>query len=155
MKHVKRSYSKVSFIPTTIDAMLAFHEAPQAMNQLTMPPIFLQVIRDERVSLTEGELEFRLWFGPVPVRWVARHEPGPIPTAFTDRMIDGPMKSWVHEHIFEAEGDFVRLEDRITFVHKPGWRGWLSRLFFDGIPLNILFTYRHWKTKISLVKHNR
>ena len=65
-----------SFIATSIDRMMDFHNDPQALARLTPPPplMFMQVLRDDRTSLTDGELEFRLWFGPIAVRWLARHE---------------------------------------------------------------------------------
>ncbi len=126
---------------------MAFHEDPHALAVLTMPPTFVQVLRDERISLTAGEIEFKLWMGPWPVRWLARHEPGPTDASFTDRMLRGPMAEWVHQHIFEPVDEGVRLIDRITFAHPPGVRGWLTRLVFDGLPLRVLFMYRHWRTK--------
>jgi ligand-binding SRPBCC domain-containing protein len=112
--------------------------------------MFIQVLRDDRTSLTDGEFLFRLWFGPIPVRWLARHEPGPTPTSFMDRMIEGPMAQWEHRHIFRAVESGIELIDHITLAHKPGWRGLLTRLVFDGLPLRLLFTYRHLRTRMSL-----
>ena len=71
-----------------------------ALTMLEPPPLFVQIVRDDRVSLTSGEIEFELWFGPVPVHWLARHEPGSTSTSFVDRMLDGPMALWVHRHSF-------------------------------------------------------
>lgn len=131
---------------------MAFHQAPDALARLTPPPplMFMQVLRDDRTSLTAGEIEFRLWFGPFPVRWLARHEAGPTATSFADRMIDGPMARWEHQHVFaEVEGG-VELIDHITLAHKPGLQGLLTRLVFDGLPLRMLFLYRHWRTRRAL-----
>lgn len=136
-----------SVMATTIDDMIAFHANPRALSRLTMPPTRIQVMRDERVSLTSGEIEFVLWLGPIPVRWIAEHLPGPNATSFTDRMIKGPMATWEHQHIFESVEGGVALFDRITFEHKPGLAGLLTRLVFDGLPLRMLFLYRHWRTR--------
>src|SRR5262245_42463225 len=144
MPHV---FEKRSIFPTTMQRMMAFHEYPRAINRLTPPPIFVQCLRDDRKSLTEGDLTFRLWFGVIPVRWVARHEPGPTETSFADRMMDGPLASWLHEHIFREVPGGVELTDRITFEHKPGLPGLLTRLVFDGLPLRLLFFYRHLRTR--------
>jgi len=143
-------FEKSSTMKTTLDKMIAFHEEPKAMPKLTPPPIFVQVHRDERASLTDGELEFTLWFAVIPVRWIARHEPGPTQHSFIDRQIEGPMAFWQHEHIFEEVVDGVKLTDRITIAHKPGFAGLLTRLFFDGFPLHILFFYRHLRTRLAL-----
>lgn len=130
--------------------MVAFHQDPRALKRLSMPPTFIQVLRDERTSLTGGEIEFNLWLGPFPIRWIARHEPGPIETSFSDRMLRGPMAEWRHEHIFRPVEGGAELLDRLTFAHQPGWRGILTRLLFDGLPLRLLFLYRHWRTRRAL-----
>lgn len=139
-----------STIPTTLEAIGAFHEHPQAFRRLTPPPVFIQVHRNALQSLTEGEVEFTLWMGPIPLRWLARHEAGPTPHSFIDRQIQGPMAAWEHQHIFEATVDGVTLIDHITFEHRQGWRGWFTRLTFDGLPLRLLFIYRHWRTRVAL-----
>lgn len=148
----RHTYEKQTQINTTQQALEAFHEDPKALGKLTPPPIFMQLHRDDRTSLTEGELEFTLWFGPIPLRWRVRHEPGPTEHSFADRMISGPMGYWRHEHIFEDSGEKATLIDRVTLAHKPGLPGLLTRLAFDGIPLRILFFYRHLRTRMALEK---
>ena len=157
MLHVQQSTSMKTFeqrsiIRTTLDQMMAFHEDPQALAKLTPPPplMFMQLLRDDRTSLTAGELEFRLWFGPIPVRWMAQHEPGPTSTSFVDRMLEGPMAHWEHQHMFNEVDGGVELVDHITLAHKPGWMGWFTRLIFDGLPLRFLFIYRHFRTRHAL-----
>src|SRR5688572_12784826 len=95
-------FTHTSVMPTTVEAMVQFHDHPKAFSILTPPPIFVQMLRDDRVSLTEGEVEFNLWFGPIPIRWIARHEPGPTESSFMDRMLRGPMAQWEHRHFFQA-----------------------------------------------------
>jgi ligand-binding SRPBCC domain-containing protein len=129
---------------------MAFHAEPDALRRLAMPPTFIQVVRDGRTSLIEGEIEFNLWIGPLPLRWLARHEPGPIDTSFADRMVRGPMAAWRHEHIFEPVQQGTLLVDRIAFEHRPGLAGLFTRLLFDGLPLRVLFMYRHWRTRRAL-----
>ena len=109
---------------TSLERMTDFHAQPEALRKLTPPPIFMQVHRDDRTSNTEGDLEFTLWFGPVPVRWHVQHEPGPTEHSFADRMLKGPVAYWRHEHIFEPVAEGVALIDRLTIRHKPGWQGW-------------------------------
>ncbi|HUN06492.1 MAG TPA: hypothetical protein PLQ56_07815 [Aggregatilineales bacterium] len=144
-----KTFTHRSTMPTTMERMTAFHEDPRALRILTPPPIFMQPLFDHRTSLTEGDLEFRLWFGPIPFRWHARHEPGPTPTSFVDRQISGPMQSWVHTHSFTQKSDGIELQDQIVLEHKPGLPGLLTRLMFDGLPLRILFLYRHFRTRLG------
>jgi len=140
-------FEKRTVIATTMQRILEFHQERGALSALTPPPIFVQLIRDGRTSLTDGDLEFVLWFGPLPIRWLARHEAGPTETSFADRMIRGPLAEWRHEHIFRAVDGGIELRDRVRLAHQPGLKGLLTRLIFDGLPLKMLFLYRHWRTK--------
>ena len=145
-----RRFEKSSIVPATLEAVTRFHEAPRALARLTPPPILMQLHRDDRRSLTDGEIEFTLWFGPLPFRWIARHEPGPTPHSFVDSQIKGPLAFWRHEHIFTAVVGGVELTDRITLAHRRNLLGLFTRLAFDGLPLHILFAFRHWRTRRAL-----
>ena len=146
----KRLFVKSSVIDATLDAITEFHKDPRALARLTPPPIIMQLHRDARQSLTEGEIEFTLWFGPLPIRWIARHETGPKPCSFADVQLKGPLAYWRHEHIFTEVSGGVELTDRITLAHRPGPLGLLTRLAFDGLPLRLLFEFRHWRTRRAL-----
>jgi ligand-binding SRPBCC domain-containing protein len=137
----------------TPEQMMALHSDPAALYKLTPPPIFIQPLHDERTSITSGEFEFRLWFGPIPIRWLMRHEPGPIPTSFIDRMLRGPMAEWEHRHIFQPVPGGVELIDHLTLAHKSGLPGVFTRLMFDGLPLRFLFIYRHWRTRRNIGRY--
>ena len=146
MSNTKRVFQYSTTIPATLETVMHFHEKADALRILTPPPLIVQIKHDQRLSLTEGSVDFVLWFGPIPVRWVARHEPGPTESSFIDRMMRGPMAEWEHQHIFRPTIDGVELSDQVTFVHDLGWRGWLTRMAFDGLALRFLFWYRHWRT---------
>ena len=145
-----RIFQKSSVIETTLADIKCFHEAPQALASLTPPPIRMKVQRDARRSITEGKIDFTLWFGPFPIRWIARHEAGPSADSFADVQIKGPLAYWRHEHIFTEVAGGVELTDRITLAHRGGFIGLLTRLAFDGPPLRFLFAYRHWRTRRAL-----
>lgn len=145
-----------SVIPGTAEAAFRFHDEPDAFRQLTPFPIFVQVHRDDRTSLTEGEVEFTLWFAFLPLRWTAWHEPGPTEFSFADRMLTGPMKTWRHVHIFRDVPGGVELTDCLTLDYPDkGFYALFTRLFFSGLPLRILFFYRHLRTRFGLRKYLR
>lgn len=145
----KRVFEHSSIFATTMGKMMEFHEK-SGPAQLSPPPIFVRVHEDSRTSLTQGDLRFTLWVGPIPIKWLAHHEAGPSPTSFADLMIEGPMAYWRHEHIFTQEATGVRLTDRVTLAHKTGLQGIFTHLMFDGLPLRILFLFRHLKTRWAL-----
>ena len=149
-----KTFVHKSFIPTSTERLQEFHKREDSFKKLTLPPLVIKILNDSRNSLTAGTIDFVLWIGPFPVRWLAKHEAGSIATSFVDRMVKGPMKTWVHEHLFlPAEGGSI-LEDRISYEHKSGFRGLFSRFLFDGFPLRMLFIYRHWQTKRLILKQS-
>jgi ligand-binding SRPBCC domain-containing protein len=145
-----RTFEKTSVINCTLAEIKRFHAAPRALAALTPPPIIMRVKRDDRRSIIDGEIEFTLWLGPLPITWIARHEAGPEPDSFADAQVKGPLAYWRHEHIFREVAGGVELTDRIRLAHRSGLIGLLTRLAFDGIPLRLLFAYRHWCTRRTL-----
>lgn len=143
-----KTFEHRTVIPATMEQVIAFHDAPGAIQRLTPPPIFVTIQRDARTSLTSGELDMTLWFGPLPVRWTARHERVSRENGFQDRMIRGPLAFWLHEHTFRKVEGGVELTDRVTYEHrKGGFWGIFTHLVFDGLPLRFLFLYRHQRTR--------
>lgn len=125
----------------------AFHRHPKALKLLTPFPVVVQVRRFDR--LAEGAIaDFTLWFGPLPIHWVAVHSEVDYDRGFVDTQQSGPLKSWVHTHSFVSEGDnMTKVYDHIEYEHHNGWRGILSRLLFPKIGLLGLFTYRKVLTR--------
>lgn len=140
-------FEKTSVMNTTVEKLSAFHEQPDAFNKLNMPPIIIRMQEDNRTSMTNGDLRFTMWLGPVPFTWHVEHQEGPTENSFADMQLSGPMGYWRHEHIYEPTEGGARLIDRVTLAHKPGLMGLFTRLMFDGVPLQILFFYRHWRTR--------
>ena len=140
-------FEKSSVVKTTIQDMIDFHNGPDVFQQLSPPLVFVQIHEDNRTSLTEGDLKFTLWMGIIPVRWHARHQPGPSEHSFADLMLSGPMAYWLHEHTFEVVEGGVKLTDRVTYAHQSGLWGLYTRLAFSRIALQMLFLYRHFRTR--------
>ena len=137
----------------TVKAPLAdvarFHSQSASMGAITPPPILVRVhVAPE--TLRDGDrMDFTMWLGPMPVRWLAQIEQT-TPTSFVDRQISGPFASWVHQHTFEpidAETTAV-----IDEVNATLHRNWFWKLVGVGmwIGLPILFAFRGWKTRRML-----
>jgi ligand-binding SRPBCC domain-containing protein len=155
MSSAPRTFRHHSVFCATIADLTRFHSDPAALRVLTPPPVLCQIVRDERTSLTAGEITFRLWMGPLPIEWVARHEPASVALGFADRMLCGPLASWRHEHQFRPLPQGVELVDEVTYAHPPGWRGALTRLMFGGPALRAVFWYRHWRTRRAVESPTR
>lgn len=127
-------------------AVADFHAQSASMGAITPPPVVVRVHRAPARLEDGDEMEFTLWLGPLPVRWLARIE-DVSPTGFTDRQLCGPFGSWVHRHAFlpvEETTTAVVDEVELSLSGHPWWRlvglgMWLS--------LPVLFAYRGWKTR--------
>lgn len=71
-----------------------------------------------------------------------------VPTGFTEQQVKGPMKHWIHEHVFESAGDGgITVIDRIEFEPPGGLLGFLlteSRIVGS---LQSGFAHRHRQLK--------
>lgn len=131
-------------VPAAPEAVAAFHHDTHVLKRLTPPPVFVQIHSIE--PLGEGSRsEFTLWFGPLPLRWLAVHSGVDSASGFTDTQTQGPMKRWVHRHHWQVDGrgDTV-MEERVEYEHHSGPRGLLTRLLFASPLLWIMFRYRRF-----------
>lgn len=128
----------------------AFHRSTDILPRLTPPPLIMQVHRFE--PLAEGSTaDFTLWFGPIPIHWVAVHTEVNFPYSFLDTQQEGPLKVWQHTHRFTPIGDMLtRVSDHIEYEHYPGPKGMLSRLLFPKAGLLALFKYRKAVTRFMV-----
>jgi ligand-binding SRPBCC domain-containing protein len=124
----------------------SFHSRASSMAAITPPPIFVRIHRAPAI-LTEGdEMEFTLWAGPLPLRWLAKIEQV-SEKGFTDRQLRGPFKTWEHRHEFAViDEEHTQVFDKIEMqiCKHPFW-GLVGWGMYLGLP--VLFSYRAWKTK--------
>ena len=145
---IMQTFQHSSLIDAPVEAVWAFYERPDILQLLTPPWQPVQTVRREG-GLGPGAItEFRLWLGPIPIPWLARHtdeyEAGRL---FTDIQVEGPLESWTHRHRFTPEDGKTRLVDDITFEIPAGWvteplMGW-----FVQQRLHDMFRYRHQATR--------
>lgn len=141
------SFQSQFTVAAPVADVAAFHRDVRVLKALSPPPLFVRVHQFE--PLAEGSLaEFTLWVGPLPIRWRARHSNVDPLHGFTDTQVKGPLASWIHTHHFEAISSVAsRVTDEVKYTYRPGWAGWLSRLFFAPLPLRFLFFYRKLATR--------
>lgn len=141
-------FVKESRIAAPPAAVFAFHESPEALEQL-IPPW-----ENMRVAESDGSLEpgsrviLRGWVGPLPVKWVAVHTEYEPPHLFADRQESGPFAKWYHRHriLDDGEGGTL-LRDEVEYEPPLGAVGrWLGGWFVRR-KLQRMFDYRHETTR--------
>ena len=143
-------FIKESVINASAERVFAFHEEPDAFERL-QPPWQTTDIVQPPTSLAVGtRVELRLKLGPLPL-WqtlLAEHvayEPGRM---FADRMVEGPFKSWLHQHIVTPKGPSqCVLTDDIEFELPLGVLGRIVGGPIARVMLGKMFEYRHDVTR--------
>lgn len=129
-----------------VAAVADFHSQPTSMAAITPPPIIVRVHQAPALLGEGAEMDFTLWFGPLPLRWLARIEQV-TPISFVDRQVRGPFARWVHHHIYvPINPTTTRVIDRVEAQLAHNWFWKLTGLgMWMGMPL--LFAYRAWRTR--------
>tara|TARA_B100000073_G_scaffold186779_1_gene154642 strand:+ start:193 stop:693 length:501 start_codon:yes stop_codon:yes gene_type:complete len=146
------SFIQKDVINVSTDAVWDFYLSNNAIKKLTPPFTPMQVIKNE--PLAENSVtKMRIWLGPIPIIWEAKHFDFDTKIGFTDMQTSGPMKFWIHRHEIKHINEKQSIiEDKIWYKHFKGIRGIVSRIFFSKLAIYILFKYRSWATKRAIKK---
>lgn len=123
-----------------------FHRNSASMGAITPPPVIVQIHQAPELLVEGDQMDFTMWLGPLPIRWVALIEQT-TPVSFVDRMAQGPFKRWRHLHTYVAiDSTHTAVIDEVEaeLSDHPMWR-----LIGLGMWLNlpVLFAFRGWKTR--------
>ena len=130
----------------------AFHHDTRILKKLSPPPMFVQIHSFEPLA-DRSLADFTLWFGPIPLRWRARHS-NVSESGFTDTQEEGPMAYWQHRHQFESVGPtHTIVREHIQYEHPAGLKGLFTRMLFNPAGLYLLFTYRKLRTRWEVSRH--
>ncbi len=136
-------------VQASVEDVAAFHSQSASMAAITPPPMIVRVHSAPAVLKSGDQMDFTLWAGPIPIRWVACIENASA-DGFTDRQIKGPFGSWQHRHAFErVDRRTTEVVDRVeaTYSEHPFWAV-IGRLMWFGMPL--LFAFRARRTRALL-----
>ncbi len=146
-------FLKATRIPTSADALFAWHEEPEAFTRLTPPWEAVQVLVQEGGIRDGARVVLKVGTRPFALRWELTHEDYRPGRSFTDRQVRGPFRLWRHEHRMRPDGpDACVLEDAIEFAFPLGWLGNLVGEPFMRRKLERMFAYRHAETLAAFSK---
>jgi ligand-binding SRPBCC domain-containing protein len=83
----------------------------------------------------------------LPIRWLGRWEKVERPVLLVDSGVELPFKIWRHSHIFEEHPSGCLMTDRVEFLLKGGWPGWLISTFVMPYIFGAMFRARHEATR--------
>lgn len=145
-----REFTHSFQVDAPVSTVRAFHTGPHGFRALAPPGLPLR-IHHASLGPPYGNLDFTMWLGPLPVRWLA-HIEWQDANSFRDDQLRGPFERWTHEHAFsQAPDGRTDVADRIRFRVRrhPVW-GPIGHLMAVMLPL--LFRYRAWVTRRRLAR---
>ena len=117
-KHTLRSTQTVAADP---DRVWRFFSNAANLGRIT-PRSMDFAIHTPEPSTEEGatiDYTVRPLFG-IPARWQSLIEDVSAPNRFRDVQVNGPYKSWIHEHRFEERDGQTVCSDRIDYASRGG-----------------------------------
>ena len=139
-------------LPVSAETAFAWHERPGAFIRLR-PPWQQTHLLAHKGGIKRGacvSIETKL--GPLEQRWEIEHGEFEQGRLFTDRLLEGPFKSWQHRHVFEPISEKLStLHDRLEIEAPLGAIGRLGEPFLRDL-LSRVFAYRHRLTLEDLMR---
>lgn len=144
-------FVKESRIQATAGELYDWHMQPDAFDKLVPPWQKVEVL-ERPEQLKEGAvLHMKVYLGPIPSRWIARHCDFVEGRQFVDEQVHGPFASWVHTHQFLPTDDGASiLRDSIEYELPVGKLGEVLGGWFTRRMLERMFEYRHQLTASEL-----
>lgn len=139
------------------EAAFEFLIRPENVAEISPPDMGLRLLDVPEVLQLGSRIEFEMGgVGPVPVQRVV-HEVTAFkrPQTFTETQLEGPLKLYVHEHVFEANGSDVVVIDRVEFEPPGGLAGFLVTAEVILKSLASGFEHRHQELKRRLEQPRR
>ncbi len=139
-----RQLHREQFIPAAPDRVWDYFATPRNLDAMTPPDLRFRIVGEPPARMEAGQL-IRYRISPLPGLWLdwlteIRHvRPGRY---FVDEQRRGPYRMWYHEHIFEPEGQGVRMTDRVTYDVGWGPAGRLAEAFWVSRQLEHIFDFR-------------
>jgi ligand-binding SRPBCC domain-containing protein len=129
-------------LPCPPDRLFDFLLRPQNVARISDPNTGLTIVSAPEVVAVGSRIQFQLMgYGAVQT---AVHEITEVQHAarIMEVQVEGPVKSWRHQHLFEADGDGVRMLDLIEFEPPGGLLGFIATASRISSSLEDGFFYR-------------
>lgn len=138
--HVLR---RTQIVPADLATVFAFFESPCNLEEITPPWLRFEVVRTTDETMRLGtEIEYRLTWQRMRMKWISRiaeHEPG---ASFADEMVRGPYARWYHRHLFRPVDRGVEMVDVVDYRLPFGPLGRLAHRVVVRSQLEAIFDYR-------------
>jgi uncharacterized protein len=125
------------WVPQPLETVFAFFHHPANLSKITPPQQKMRIREPFPERMSPGDVfTYRLQVLGIPLVWKARIDTVTPPHSFTDTMLKGPYRAWIHTHRFEALRDGTLISDDVKYKiygcscgHKTFFKPQLTKIF--------------------------
>lgn len=131
-------------LPLPPEEVFPFFAAAENLDRITPPWLRFRIITPTPIAMGSGtEIDYRLRYRGVPVRWRTRIEEWSPNELFVDRALRSPYALWLHAHEFEPlHGARTRMRDVVQYAMPLGALGAVAHQLFVRRDVERIFDYR-------------
>lgn len=139
----------------SIEETFSWFEHEGSFRRLMPPWEVAEEVRADK-TIEEGAIRiFKFPFGPIKMKWVAKHTAYNPPNHFKDIMLKGPFWKFEHDHHFINEGDTTSVKDSVKYQVPFGAFGHLFAGRNIRKRLERMFIGRELRLKRDLEQHGK
>ena len=130
-------------LPRPRPEVFAFFADAGNLEAITPPWLHFHIVTPQPIAMRQGALiDYHLRLRGLPLTWKTKITAWDPPHRFVDEQLRGPYRLWVHEHVFEEDGDGTVVEDHVHYAVPFGPLGYLADRLLVARDLRAIFGYR-------------
>jgi hypothetical protein len=130
-------------VPRSLEETFAFFADAANLEAITPPWLRFRIVTPPPLRMGEGmQIDFRLRWRGVPLRWLTRIQEWRENERFVDQQICGPYRLWHHRHTFTPVPGGTHVTDTITYALPFDPLGRLAHAVIVAPDLDAIFDYR-------------
>ena len=133
----------IQFVPRPVEEVFAFFADAGNLEALTPPWLKFRMLTPLPIEMRAGAIiDYRLTVRGLPIAWkteIVEWEPN---RAFVDIQRNGPYRTWIHTHRFEADNGGTAVSDDVDYELPLGPLGRIAHSVVVRSDLERIFAYR-------------
>jgi ligand-binding SRPBCC domain-containing protein len=146
-------FESAFLIKAPLERVWAFHDDPMSLTKIMGGPVQMKVLSVDRPVRPGSRVRISMEVGPIRIPWTIQIVAHDAPVMFKDQQVagQGPWKSWVHTHRFEAvDPGQTRVIDTIEYEPPLGFVGRLGNALIGSFVMRQMFAGRVKATRALL-----
>jgi uncharacterized protein len=116
-----RTLHHITIVNSPRENVFRFFATLGNLNLITPPQFSMQLLWMSTRGIQLGTvIDYKIKVSGIPLKWRTKITAWDPPHRFVDVQLRGPYKIWIHEHVFEEEGNRTVIHDRLQYL-SPGW----------------------------------